>query len=317
VESKSCGREEIGHLLNFPAESFSQGFGGPAVPASLPPESAGSSFEAIGFVPQGTACNVEGCNTNAHLNGKVGILSVPCLDGQEYAKVNLGDLGDLQLHRKNLRLPGVSKPSEQDKDRSKNEDRPKKECVTDDPQVEFVDIGSWWPFNIFCSGARSCCKGGKNEPLAVVQDDFQNYATHDCDMVQSDVKAIHPSFGPDKAGNNRGGVFCADDLRKIATMKAAGDITETDFQILKDRILKGEEADVSSKITEGLQKLSQFKKGDEVTTTQYEAAKQKLFNSPSQGNSVLEELSKLVSLKAEGFLSHTEFAMSKMRLLGP
>jgi len=341
VESKSSGREEMCYLLDLPAPSFPRGFGGAGVPLSITPEQAGALFEELTFVPDGTTCHIEGCNTNAHLNGKVGTLSAFCPDGQQYAKVNLGELGELQLHRKNLRLPAAEKPAAQAIDsgeaapeglsaappsagRTSNESgetssegirvevtmSPGSKSKEDVQADNSSSIWSWWPFNAFCCGSAGhrCCKGGKAPSLAVVQDDFQNYSTHDSDMVQSD---LHPSFGADQSGDS-----FADELGKLAKLKVAGDINQSDFQIVKERLLANM-AD-GRRLAEELRRMSQFKSSGEVTQAEFEAAKRQLLQpqATGQGKPIAAELTKLLSLRKEGFLTDTEFAMAKSKLLG-
>jgi len=318
VVSKSCGREEMRHLLNLPQASFPEGFGGSGVPASITEDHAGSIFQDLGFVPEGTTCHVEGCNTNAHLNGQTGKLCEACPEGHEYAKVNLGDLGEMQMHRKNLRLPGLQKTDVSDKslaksipeggkaDATEDGEKSKDEKKADAPAAFF----SWFPSfeGLWCGGAsyRECCVQGKASTLAVVQDDSQSYAAHDTDTVQSD---LHPSFGPSATSEDSS---LADKLRKLAQFKVAGNITESEFQTLKERLL-GNEAD--NGLSEALGQLADFKSNGLITATDFEAAKRKVFTPQANIKPILAELTQLLSLRSEGFLTEAEMATAKKKLL--
>jgi len=105
VQTKQTGQEELGYILGLPEPGSSAGFGGTKVPRTIVPENFGEMLEELGFVPKGSRCVVEGSRSCAHLNGRVCTLKEACLDSTMHAQIFLGpDEGQLQIHRKNLRL---------------------------------------------------------------------------------------------------------------------------------------------------------------------------------------------------------------------
>lgn len=357
VQSKACGREELAHLLDVNASS-GEGFGGPDVPKSLTSEHYGSLLDSLGFVPEGSPCQVEGCRSQAHLNSKVGKLCKACPEGQEYATVELDVVGQLQLHRKNLRFLGAQNGAEagagagtENAAQSVAEPSaapgaaqtaapagntlapssaaegaagdvgvlPSRRAEPEKQEAEKDSSGdawSWWPFNIFCCGGpntRTCCNGGRAPALAVIQDDFENPRTADSDVVHGE---LHPSFGPPRAqAPETGGSSIAGDLHEIVQLKVAGNLTESEFQLVKSRLLGAGPSAESAALTDGLRQLSRFKSSGKVTQPEFEAAKRQLFRTDAGGKSVATELSQVLSMREEGFLTEAELAVAKERLL--
>lgn len=104
VVYKGCGREELCHLLAWPTTTFAWGS---AVLPSVTEEHVGQLLDELKYLPEGLGCTMEGSNSFAHLNGKSGFLVRPCCDGQEHAAISGLDAEEMLVHRKNLRLTAL------------------------------------------------------------------------------------------------------------------------------------------------------------------------------------------------------------------
>merc|ERR1712151_397809 len=98
----------------------------------------------MGFVPVGALCSIEGCNSCAILNGRIGNLVEACPDGRTHALVHFGGEGvtELLIHRKNLRLVdpaavenGEALPNSADTSAPEGKMRHAEEPVAEDPAV--------------------------------------------------------------------------------------------------------------------------------------------------------------------------------------
>merc|ERR1711974_335138 len=102
-------------------------------------------------------------------------------------------------------------------------------------------------------------------------------------------------------GASMPGTSFANEMTRLAHLKLAGDLTDNEFQSLKDSLLGSGVNVAGAGLAQGLRQLSELKSTDQVTSAEFHAAKSKLLQDHS--TTIVAELTQLLNLRSDGFLS--------------
>lgn len=231
VVHKGCGREELCHLFAWTSPTFAWGS---AVLPSITEEHLGQMFDELKYLPQGLGCTMEGSNSYANLNGKSGRLARACCDGQEHAAVIGLEAEEMLIHRKNLRLTafvgqllpadvvpspavapalaeGLSAPA------------PPAAQVADASASAVVALKASEPMPRESGGVSFAWLFGCCSSTTAMKPERMPMA--------APVRAPAAPVAPANAST------VADELGKLASLKAAGVLTDAEFDAAKARVL--------------------------------------------------------------------------------